>query len=92
MYLRVDIDDDCLCRQRWHNSPQLSSMFILIDTVVILIVWDDNENIIVAYRTVSSVIMSLAVTATLTEMFWHMMTFQKEHHTVFLTVDITDRN
>ncbi len=44
-------------------------MLILIDTVVVLIVQDDNENIIVAYRTVSSVIMSLAVTVTFTEMF-----------------------
>jgi hypothetical protein len=44
-------------------------MLILIDIVVVLIVQDDNENIIVAYRTVSSMITSLAVTATLTEMF-----------------------
>jgi len=44
-------------------------MLTLIDTVVILIVQDDNENIIVAYKTVSSVVMSLAVTATFTEMF-----------------------
>ncbi len=44
-------------------------MFTLIDIVVILIIQDDNENIIVAYRTVSSVIMSLTVTATLIEMF-----------------------
>jgi len=44
-------------------------MLTLIDIVVVLIVQDDNENIIVAYRTASSVITSLAVTATLTEMF-----------------------
>jgi len=44
-------------------------MLTLIDTVVVLIVQDDNENIIVAYRIVSSMITSLAVAATLTEMF-----------------------
>ncbi len=44
-------------------------MFTLIDIVVVLIIQDDNENVIVAYRTVSSMITSLAVTATLTEMF-----------------------
>jgi len=44
-------------------------MLILIDTVVVLIVQDDNENVIVAYRIVSSMIMSLAVITTLTEMF-----------------------
>jgi len=44
-------------------------MLTLIDTVVVLIVQDDNKNIIVAYETVSSVIMSLTVTATFTEMF-----------------------
>ncbi len=44
-------------------------MLTLIDTVVVLIIQDDNENIIVAYRTVSSVIMSLTVTTTLIEMF-----------------------
>jgi len=44
-------------------------MLTLIDTVVVLIIQDNNENIIVAYRTVSSVITSLAVTATLIEMF-----------------------
>jgi len=41
----------------------------LIDVIVVLIVQDDNEYIIVAYRAVSSMIMSLAVAATLTEMF-----------------------
>jgi len=44
-------------------------MLTLIDTVVVLIVQDDNENVIVAYETVSSVIMSLAVAATLIKMF-----------------------
>jgi len=44
-------------------------MFILIDIVVVLIIQDDNENIIVAYKTASSVVTSLAVIATLTEMF-----------------------
>ncbi len=93
MYLRGDIDDDRLCWQQcWCNSPWLSSMFTLIDIVVVLIVWDDNENIIVAYRTVSSVVMSLAVTVTLIEMFWHTTTFWKEHHTTCLTVDTIVRN
>jgi len=44
-------------------------MLTLIDIVVVLIIQDDNENIIVVYKTVSSMITSLAVTATLTEMF-----------------------
>ena len=47
----------------------LSSRLTLIDIVVVLIIQDDNENIIVVYRTANSVIMSLAVTVTLTEMF-----------------------
>jgi len=44
-------------------------MLILIDIVIVLIIQDDNENVIVAYRTATSVITSLAVTATLSEMF-----------------------
>ncbi len=44
-------------------------MLTLIDIVVVLIIQDDNENVIVVYKTVSSVIMSLAVTATLIKMF-----------------------
>ncbi len=36
--------------------------------------------------------MSLAVTTTLIEMFWHTTTFQKECHTVCLTVDTISRN
>jgi len=44
-------------------------MLILIDIVVILIIQDNNENIIVVYRTVSSMITSLAVTVTLIKMF-----------------------
>jgi len=44
-------------------------MLTLIDLVVILIIQDDNENVIVVYETVSSVVMPLAVIATLTEMF-----------------------
>jgi len=71
---------------------QLSNTLILIDAVVVLIIWDDNEYIIIAYRAVSSMIMSLAVVATFIKMFWHMMTFWKEHHTVFSTVDTTVRN
>ncbi len=92
MYLRGNIDDDCLCQQCWCDLSWLSSMFTLIDIVVILIIQDDNENIIVAYRTVSSVIMSLTVTATLIEMFWHTTTFQKECHIMCLTVDTIIRN
>jgi len=44
-------------------------MLIFIDIVVVLIIQDDNENVIVTYKTVSSMITPLAVTATLTEMF-----------------------
>jgi len=44
-------------------------MLTLIDTVVVLIIQDDNENVIVAYETVSSMVTSLAVVTTLTEMF-----------------------
>jgi len=69
MYLRGDIDDDHLCQQHQCDSSQLSSRLTLIGIVVVLIIQDDNENIIVVYRTVSSVVMPLAVTATLTEMF-----------------------
>ncbi len=76
MYLRGNIDDNHPHQQQcWCDSPWLSSTLTLIDIVVVLIIQDDNENIIVVYRTVSSVIMSLAVTATLIKMFWHMMTF-----------------
>ncbi len=92
MYLRGNIDDNHPCWQCWCDSSWLSSRLTLIDIVVILIIWDDNENIIVAYRTVSSVVMPLAVITTLIEMFWHTTTFQKEHHTVCLTVDTTVRN
>ncbi len=92
MYLRGDIDDDRPRWQCWCDSSWLSSRLILIDIVVILIIWDDNENVIVAYRTVSSVVTSLAVIATLTEMFWCTTTFQKECHITFLTVDTISRN
>ncbi len=37
-------------------------------------------------------ITSLTVVTTFIKMFWCMMTFQKEHHTVFLTVSTTVRN
>jgi len=40
-----------------------------VDTVVVLIVQDDNEYIIVAYKAVSSTVTSLAVVTTLIEMF-----------------------
>jgi len=92
MYLRGDIDDDRSCQQHQCDSSWLSSRFILIDIVVVLIVWDDNENIIVAYETVSSVVTPLAVITTFTEMFWCTTTFQKECHTVCLTVGTTSRN
>ncbi len=92
MYLRGNIDDNHPHQQHWCNLSQLSSMLILIDIVVVLIVWDDNENIIVAYKTASSVVTSLAVTTTLTEMFWCTMTFQKECHIMCLTVDTISRN
>ncbi len=92
MYLRGNVDDNCSHQQCQCDLPWLSSMLILIDIVVVLIIWDDNENIIVVYETVSSMITPLAVTATLTEMFWCTMTFQKECHIMCLTVDTTDRN
>jgi len=93
MYLRGNIDDNHLCQQCWCDLSWLSSRLTLIDIVVIvLIIQDDNENVIVVYRTVSSMVMSLAVTATLTEMFWCTTTFQKECHTMCLTVDTISRN
>jgi len=71
MYLRGNIDNDCLCQQRCQcNSSQSSSRLILIDIIiVVLIIQDDNENIIVAYRTAMHVVTPLAVITTLTEMF-----------------------
>jgi len=93
MYLKVEVDNDCLCQQQsWCNLPQSSNTLTLINTVIVLIIWDDDEHIIVAYRVVSSMIMSLAVAATLIKMFWHMITFWKECHTVFLTADTTVEN
>ncbi len=92
MYLRGNIDDDHLCWQHWCDSSWLSSRLILIDIVVVLIIWDDNENIIVVYRTVSSMVTPLAVITTLIKMFWCTMTFQKECHTVCLTVNTISRN
>jgi len=91
-YLRVNIFDDCSYQQHQCDLSWLSSMFILIDTIVVLIIWDDNENIIIAYETASSVIMSLTVIVTFIEMFWHTTTFWKECYTVFLKVNIIDRN
>jgi len=44
-------------------------VLILIDTVVVLIVQDDDEYIVIAYRAANSMITSLAVAATLIEMF-----------------------
>jgi len=93
MYLRGNIDDDCPHQQQCQcDLSWLSSMLTLIDIIVVLIIQDDNENIIVVYRTVSSMVTPLAVTATLIEMFWHTTTFWKERHTVCLTVDTTVRN
>ncbi len=93
MYLKVEVNNNCPHQQwDWCNLSWPSNVLILIGTVVVLIVWDDNEYIIVAYRTASSMIMSLAVVTTFTEMFWCTMTFWKEHHTAFLTVSTTVRN
>jgi len=69
MYLRGDIDDNCSHQQHQCDLSQLSSTLILIDIVVVLIIQDDNENVIVAYRTASSVVMSLTVITTFIEMF-----------------------
>jgi len=43
-------------------------MLTFISTVIVLIIQDNNEYIVVAYRAVSSIITSLAVAATLIEM------------------------
>ncbi len=69
MYLRININDDCLCWWCQCDLSWLSSTLILINIVVVFIIQDDNENIIIVYETVSSMIMSLAVITTLTEMF-----------------------
>jgi len=93
MYLKVEVNNNHLCQQQSKcNLSQFSNVFTLISTVVVLIVQDDNEYIVVVYKAVSSMIRSLAVVTTLTEMFWCMTTFQKKRHTVFLTVSTTDRN
>ncbi len=93
MYLKVKVDNDCLYQQQsWCNLSWFSNALILIDTVVVLIVWDDNEYIIVVYRAVSSMITSLTVVTTSFEMLWCMTTFWKKRHTVFLTVHTTVRN
>ncbi len=71
----------------------LRNLLTLTDLIVVIIViQNDNDNIIVAYRAVSSMITSLTVAATFFEMLWCMMTFWKEHHTVFLTICTTVRN
>jgi len=67
-------------------------MLTLIDAVVVLIIWDNNEYIVVVYEAVSSMITSLAVAVTFIEMFWCTTTFQKECHNAFLTVSTTVRN
>ena len=93
MYLKVKINNNHPCwQQSWCNLSWSSNVLILIDVIVVLIVQDDNEYIIIAYRAVSCMIMSLAVVVTLTKMFWCTITFWKECHTVFLTVDTIIRN
>jgi len=44
-------------------------MLTFINIIVVLIIQDNDEYIIVVYEAVSSMIMSLAVAATLIEMF-----------------------
>jgi len=69
MYLKVEVNNNHLCQQQGQcNLSQFSNVFILISTVVVLIVQDDNEYIVIVYRAVSSMIRSLAVVTTLTEM------------------------
>jgi len=93
MYLKVEVNNNCLCQQQGQcNLSQFNNTLTLISTAVVLIIQDDNEYIVVAYEAVSSMIMSLAVVTTLTEMFWCMMTFQKKCHTVFLTVSTINKN
>ena len=93
MYLNLKVNNNHSCQQHsWCNLFQFSNVFTLISVVVILIIWDDDKYIIVVYKAVSSIIMSLAVAATLTEMFWHITTFWKECHFTFLTVNTINRN
>jgi len=94
MYLKVEIDNNNPHQQWcWCNLLLLRNLFTLIDLIIVIIViWDDNNNIIVVYEAVSSMITSLTVAVTSFEMLWHMTTFQKKHHTVFLTVCTTVRN
>jgi len=94
MYLRIEVDNNglhwqwCQC-----NLLLLKNSLTLIDLiVVIIIIQNDNDNIVVAYKAVSSMITSLTVAATLFEMLWCMMTFQKECHITFLTVCTIIRN
>jgi len=70
MYFKVEVNNNCLCQQQGQcNLSQFSNALILISAVVVLIIQDDNEYIVIAYRAVSSMITSLAVAATFTEMF-----------------------
>jgi len=93
-YLRVKVDNNdphwWWCQSNLlllKNLPTLTDLII-----VIIVIQNDNDNIVVAYRTVSSVIMSLTVAVTFFEMLWCTTTFQKECHTVFLTVCTIIRN
>ncbi len=93
MYLKIEVNNNCSHQwQSWCNSSWFNNVLTLISVVVILIIWDDNEYIVVVYEAVSSMIMSLAVVTTFIEMFWHMMTFWKECHTAFLTFSTIVRN
>ncbi len=79
MYLRVEVDNNSP-HQQWCqcNLLLLRNLLTLINLIVVIIViQNDNNNIIVAYEAAISMIMSLTVAATSSEMLWCMTTFQK---------------
>ncbi len=70
MYLNLEVDNDHLCQQQsQYNSSQFNNTLTFISAVIVLIIQDDNEYIVTAYKAVSSMIRSLTVITTLTEMF-----------------------
>jgi hypothetical protein len=72
-YLKVKINNNHLCQQQsWCNLSQFSNTLILINTVVILIVWDNNEYIIIVYEAVSSMITSLCSCCNI---YWNVLTY-----------------
>jgi hypothetical protein len=76
MYLRGNIDDNHLCQQHWCILLSWAAGSFSL-TLLLFSLFKMTMRTSLLYRTVSSMIMSLAVTATLIEMFWCMTTFQK---------------